>query len=135
MAILDFLNIGMKIIDKVLPDPEQKAQAQLALLKLQQDGDLAELNAEIQLATSQTDINKIEAASDDNFTRRWRPFIGWICGMAFCYHFIIQPFIVFIMASFGHNIVLPIFNMDTLNTVLMGLLGLGTMRTFEKFKK
>ncbi len=126
--------VGGKLIDKLLPDPAAKAQALLDLEKLKQDGQLAILASETQLAQMQADVNKIDAASSDKFSSRWRPFIGWVCGVAFAYHFIIQPLLVFGSAAYGHKIDLPAFDMDALNTVLLGMLGLGTMRSFERFK-
>lgn len=133
-GIDDIVALGMKIIDKVVPDPAQKIQAQQALAELQQRGELAQLASDTQLAQGQIDTNKIEAESEDNFTRRWRPFIGWSCGVAFAYHFTIQPFLAFIFAAVGHPVNLPVFDMSTLSTVLMGLLGLGGLRTAEKIK-
>ena len=126
--------VGGKLIDKLLPDPAAKAQALLDLEKLKQDGQLAILASETQLAQMQVDVNKIEAASSDKFASRWRPFIGWVCGVAFAYHFIAQPLIAFVCAAYGVKIDLPAFDMDALNTVLLGMLGLGTMRSFERFK-
>lgn len=130
-AIFD---VGSKLIDRLWPTPESKAAAQLELLKLQQTGELAELAAETDIAKAQIEVNKAEAASEDKFASRWRPFIGWVCGVAFAYHFILQPLMAFIFAARGVKVELPDFDMGTLNTVLMGLLGLGGMRTFERVK-
>ena len=86
-------------------------------------------------ALAQIEINKIEAASSDFFKSSWRPFIGWVCGVAFAYHFVLQPIIIFVVALFGAEIpALPEFDMASLMTVLGGLLGLGGLRTYEKSK-
>lgn len=133
----DFITAGIELVKTVVdkfPDPAQKAAAQLEIAKLEQSGELAKMAAENSLAQMQTDVNKIEASSDDKFASRWRPFIGWICGIAFAYHFVAQPLLAFLLANSGHQIVLPAFDMDVLNTVLMGMLGLGGMRSFEKYK-
>jgi hypothetical protein len=127
-------DIGGKLIDRLWPDPNQRDAAKLELLKMQQTGELAELTAETELAKAQTEINKIEAASGDKFSSRWRPFIGWTCGVAFAYHFVLQPLLAFVLAANGIIVALPAFDMDALNTVLMGMLGLGGMRTFERVK-
>jgi len=82
----------------------------------------------------QTDINLEEAKSGNPFAANWRPFVGWICGIAFAYHFVLQPLLAFCLAAFGHDVKLPVFDMDALFTVLMGMLGLGGMRSFEKYK-
>jgi hypothetical protein len=86
-------------------------------------------------AMAQIEVNKAEAASGSIFKGGWRPFIGWTCGTAFAYHFVVQPLFIFIMSYLGHPVPdLPEFDMASLMTVLGGLLGLGGLRTFEKYK-
>lgn len=128
-------DIGGKLIDRLWPDPEERDKAKLRLAEMRQNGELQLLTAETELAKAQAEINKIEAASEDKFVRRWRPFIGWVCGVAFAYHFVAQPLLAFLFAASGHNFDLPEFDMDALTTVLLGMLGLGTMRSFEKVKR
>lgn len=127
-------DLGGKILDKIFPDPVQRDQAKLKLLEMQQSGELAKLTAETDLAKGQMAINQVEASSEDSFTRRWRPFIGWVCGVAFAYHFVLQPLIAFLLSAIGHPILLPVFDMENLLTVLLGMLGLGGMRSYEKVK-
>ena len=93
----------------------------------------AELIAEINKA--QLEVNKVESGHTSMFVAGWRPFVGWTCGIALCYHFVLQPFLVFLCYSFGYQVELPVFNMQTLTTILMGMLGLGGLRSFEKVKK
>ena len=82
---------------------------------------------------SQIEVNKAEASSGSVFKGGWRPFIGWVCGAAFAYHFVIQPFILFGVAVAGVQIPeLPTFDMGSLMTVMMGMLGLGGLRSYEK---
>ena len=119
------LGVGSKVIERIFPDPAQAAAAQLELFKLQTSGELAQM-------TSQLEVNKEEAKSTSIFIAGWRPFIGWICGFAFAMNFVIGPMIVFISAIFGHVIVLPTLNMTEMSPVLMGMLGLGAYRTYEK---
>lgn len=84
-------------------------------------------------AKLQIEVNKAEAASASLFKGGWRPFIGWVCGIAFAYHFVLQPIVVFVLVAAGLAIPdLPEFDMGTLMPVLMGMLGLGGLRTFEK---
>ena len=117
-----------KLLDKVIEDKDQKAKLAHELATMAD-----KLAHEQQLA--QMAINKEEAASGSLFKGGWRPFVGWVCGVAFCYHFIIQPLIVFIVALTGTTIPdLPSFDMGTLLTVLGGLLGIGGLRTYEKQK-
>jgi len=93
----------------------------------------AELIQEINKA--QIEVNKVESGHTSIFVAGWRPFVGWTCGIALCYHFVIQPFLVFLLYLFGYQVDLPVFNMQTLTTVLMGMLGLGGLRSYEKVKK
>jgi hypothetical protein len=85
------------------------------------------------LALAQIEVNKAEAASGSLFKGGWRPFIGWVCGGAFAYHFVLQPVIVFAVLTAGVDLPpLPEFDMASLMTVMMGMLGLGGLRTYEK---
>lgn len=88
-----------------------------------------------ELIQIQTKINEIEAKHRSVFVAGWRPFVGWTCGVALCYHFVLQPFLLFLVYSFGYQVDLPVFDMSTLTTILLGLLGLGGMRSFEKVKR
>ena len=116
------------ILDKVIEDKDQKAKLAHELATMAD-----KLSHEQQLA--QIEVNKAEAASGSLFKGGWRPFIGWGCGVAFCYHFVVQPIIIFVVALVGVNIPdLPNFNMNTLLTVLGGMLGIGGLRTYEKQK-
>ena len=82
---------------------------------------------------AQVEVNKAEAESGSVFKGGWRPFIGWVCGAAFAYHFVLQPFILFGVAVAGVAIPeLPTFDMGSLMTVMMGMLGLGGLRSYEK---
>lgn len=86
-------------------------------------------------AMAQVEVNKAEAQHRSVFVAGWRPFIGWTCGVALAYHFILSPLILFGAGWAGAEIPeLPAFDMDSLMTVLLGMLGLGGMRTFEKAK-
>ena len=80
-------------------------------------------------------INKEEAKSRNIFIAGWRPFVGWTCGLALFWHFLGLPVTLFITGWFNlQHPPLPEFDMNSLMTVLLGMLGLGGMRSFEKFK-
>ena len=135
--ILTLIPVVEKIFDRVFPDPQQAADAKLKLLEMQQAGELAQLTADTDIAKGQIDINRIEAGSTDKFSSRWRPFIGWVCGVAFAYNLIIQPFMQFILVATGVIFKasdLPTVDSDLLGWALGGLMGLGTMRTVERIK-
>ena len=81
------------------------------------------------------EVNKAEAAHKSIFVAGWRPFIGWVCGFALLWHFILNPLLYTVLSLFGYNeINLPEFDFAQLSTILMGMLGLGGLRTFEKTK-
>lgn len=118
--------LGGKIIDRLFPDPAQKAAAELELLKMTQAGDL-------QTVLAQLEINAKEAAHPSIFVAGWRPFVGWTCGIGLIY------------ATVGHNLLAwlavvqkwplpPSVDADLLIYTLGGLLGIGGLRTLEKIK-
>lgn len=116
------------LLDKFVEDADTKA-------KLAHDiATMSERHAQ-NLALAQIEVNKAEAASGSVFKGGWRPFIGWVCGAAFAYHFVGQPVILFALALYGVEVPdLPEFDMGTLLTVLGGMLGIGGLRTYEKQK-
>ena len=129
MAILSAL-IGpvTGLLDKFVEDKDQKAALAHEI------STMADRHAQ-DLALAQIEVNKAEAASGSVWKGGWRPFVGWVCGTAFAYHFVIQPLAIFVVAAYGMEIpALPEFDMGQLMTVLMGMLGLGGLRSFEKSK-
>ena len=133
------LEFGKSALEKLFPDPAQRAAAALNLERLHQEGDLAGLNAEVSLLLGQIDINKIEAASDSFFKSGWRPAVGWTCVLGLFYSFFLRPILVWVILLYhgdaaGEAVVPPSLNIGDLLTLLFGLLGLGGLRTFEKFK-
>ena len=119
------LGIGGKLIDKLFPDPEKKAEALLKLQQLQMNGDL-------QVIANQVEIDKIEAQNPRLFVSGWRPFIGWVCGAALAFQLVLGPLVVWGSTLGGHPVALPIMQTELLTTLLVGMLGLGGMRTVEK---
>ena len=116
------------LLDKFIPDADEKARIAHELATM------GEKHGQ-QLALAQIEVNKAEAASGSLFKGGWRPFIGWVCGIAFAYHFVLQPIILFAVTAYGLQIpALPEFDMTSLMTVLGGMLGIGGLRTYEKQK-
>tara|TARA_R110000744_G_scaffold209943_2_gene328979 strand:- start:1238 stop:1636 length:399 start_codon:yes stop_codon:yes gene_type:complete len=83
-------------------------------------------------ALAQIEINKVEAAHPSLFVSGWRPAVGWCCVFAMAGNFIIIPFSNFVLALLDQNVIIPLVPLDTMMPVLMGMLGLGAMRTYEK---
>lgn len=122
------------VLDKVLPDPAAAADAKLRLLEMAQRGDLAALTAETDLAKGQLAVNQVEAASGRLFVSGWRPAVGWICALAVGFKFIGGPLLFVAAQAVGHPIELPAIDTSELWPLLLGMLGLGGLRTIEKVK-
>lgn len=119
----DIAAAGLQIINKFIPDPAQKAQAETELRSALQQWDAA-----------QSATNTAEAASADPFTSRWRPFIGWVCGSALAYQYVLAPIGVWFSQMIGHPVPAPPKLDDSLWQLMVGMLGLGGLRTYEKIK-
>lgn len=108
------------------------------LVKLQtiaHEMELAALEADKAVILGQVELNKIEAQSGSNFRAGWRPATGWVCVIALFYQFLLRPLLPWIFDVSGFQAgVLPTLEMGSLMTLLGGMLGLGSMRTFEKVK-
>ena len=107
----------------------------LEVMRLQAAISQAEMSMAVGLSQAQTKVNELEAVSQDKFTHRWRPAIGWICGAAYAYSFVLQPFFVFLLTASGQHLEaaqLPHLDIGELSMVLMGMLGLGAMRSWDK---
>lgn len=121
------------LLEKILPDPKASAEAKLKLLELQQQGALAELDADLKLALGQIEINKVEASSASLFVSGWRPAIGWLCASGAGYTFVLWPILTWASLNFEW-IQPPQLDSSVLMGLLSGLLGLGGLRTIEKIK-
>lgn len=119
----------LHIIDKVIPDPAAKAQAQLEVLKLQQDGELQRIEKDIQIQLAQIDLDKTEAQSTSGFRANWRPAAGWVCVCALGYAYIAQPLLGWLSSTPP-----PKLELQDLVSLLFAMLGFGTLRTTEKIK-
>ena len=135
MALAAFIPLLGTLFDRILPDPQAAADAKIKVMEMAQRGELAQLDADLKMATGQIEVNRVEAAHQSLFVAGWRPAIGWVCGAAFAFKFVVGPSAVVLMAMAGHPIVLPDFDFSEMSTILLGMLGLGGLRTVEKIKK
>jgi|TARA_Y100001951_G_C11276769_1_gene262471 hypothetical protein len=115
------------VLDRFFPNKEEKERAQREI-----EAKLTEHLAQIDLA--QLEVNKQEASHRSVFIAGWRPFVGWTCGLALFYTYLAQPMAMFILAQTGDLVQLPHVDLSMMMPVLLGMLGLGGLRSFEKYK-
>lgn len=135
-AFLAALPLIGSLLDKVLPDADAKAKAQLELAKLAQDGEFKSLDMQLQVNLAQAKINEIEAASSNPMAATWRPAAGWVCVLGLGYEFLLRPLLPWILAVCQVPDVpaLPSLD-DVLMELVFAMLGIGGMRTFERSQR
>lgn len=112
------------VVDELFTSDEEREEAKRKLVELEQQGRLAQIQ-----------VNMAEARHESVFVAGWRPAIGWICGFALGYTFILQPLLTFILVIFAPDFPvqnLPNLEIGPLVTILGGMLGLAGLRTYEK---
>jgi hypothetical protein len=114
------LDLATTVVNKLWPDKSDQEKAQLA--------------AAVAMVQGQLEINRAEAASSSGFTSGWRPAIGWICGFALFLQYIARPLLLWAGVITGHQFPLLPGIDDSLWQLLLGMLGLGGLRTYEKVK-
>jgi hypothetical protein len=116
------------VLDRFFPNKEEKEKATREI-----EAKLTDHLASIDLA--QLEVNKAEASHKSMFVAGWRPFVGWSCGLALFYTYLVQPIATFVMAQTDTLVHLPEVDLSTMMPVLLGMLGLGGLRSWEKWKK
>jgi len=120
------LEVGKTLLDRFIPDPEKKREAEMELVRMAAEGELKQTIAQLE-------INAREASHASVFVAGWRPFFGWAGGVGFIYATILQPLLTWWAAIKGWPVP-PTVNLDLLWIVITGMLGIGGLRTVEKFK-
>lgn len=120
------LEVGKTLIDRWLPDPQKKAEAEMELVRMAADGELKQVLAQLE-------INAKEAAHPSVWVSGWRPAFGWVGALGFLYATVAQPVLVWYGSARGWPTP-PEVNIDLLWTVVTGLLGIGGLRSLEKVK-
>ena len=124
-AGFDLIKTGL---DKFFPDADLELKGKL-------EAAASEINNSYQLQLSQLEINKVEAGSTSLFVAGWRPAIGWVCGVSLLYAALVEPIARFIATVlFTYTGLFPIINTELTLQILLGLLGLAGMRSYEKSK-
>ena len=113
------------LIDRLIPD-----KAEAGRVKLEMETKLVDAANAVNLA--QIENNKIEAGHRSIFIAGWRPFLGWVCGIGFMWAFVGNPIALWVVALTGSDVVLPVIDTAPLMEMLLAMLGLGTMRSWEK---
>lgn len=123
------------LLDKLIPDPEARAKAQLDLMRLQQEGAFKEIDAQLQVNLAQAEINKVEAASQNGFQAGWRPLAGYMCVAGLGYEFLLRPMLPWVLTVQGIEAP-PLPSLDgVLFELVFGMLGLGSLRTADRWKR
>lgn len=144
-ALLAIAPLVSKALDLIFPDPKVAMEHKLAVLRLEQEGAFKQFDADLQRDLAQIAVNQEEAKSDSLLKSGWRPMVGWTCVAGLAYEFLFRTIFGWalkLIAFFdGYSAVElatfpmpPSLDMGTLITLLGGLLGIGTLRTFEKVK-
>lgn len=128
MGLEVIVGLVTSIIGRIWPDKSEQQKLQFAK-------ELQQAMIDANLATGQMDINTEEAKSSNVFVAGWRPFIGWICGLAFAWQYFLSPMFTYLLVVSGHPVPeMPKLDMGEMLPVLFGMLGLGGLRTYEKTK-
>ena len=126
LLVAPILELGKSLLERWFPDPAEKAKAEAEFMQMLQEQDLKKVLAQLE-------VNAKEAASPSVFVAGWRPFVGWCCGAGFLWATIGQPVVGWIATAKGWPQP-PAIDTEVLLYVLGGMLGLGTLRSFEKTK-
>jgi len=113
------------LLDKFIEDKDQKAKL------AHEVATMAQKHAQ-ELAKAQLEVNKAEAAHNSMFVAGWRPAVGWCCVLGMAGNFLVIPMTNFVLALMAIEVVIPLIDLETMLPVLMGMLGLGAMRSYEK---
>jgi len=135
-------DIGKSAIDKIWPDPIKRAEELRKLEEMRQAGDLAQLEAHVKLMLGQIEINVAEAKHKSIFVAGWRPWIGWVGGMALAYQFVLYPLLLWIWAILEVKALVPagvspppVLDTGALSALVASMLGVGAMRSHDKKHK
>lgn len=116
-----------KVVDHYFPDPQKAAEFKLEIYKSLQSSDLAQIA-----------VNQAEASNSNIFVAGWRPFIGWVCGGALAYQYVVLPISIYIATLVNEKYATVFLNApkldDNLWQLLVAMLGMGALRSFDKYQ-
>jgi len=136
-ALPSIADTAKVLVDRLVPDPNAKAAAQAEIEQALAAREVAIVNATMEIAKAQSQVNLAEATGNDRFSARWRPSVGWICAAGFGYQFVLAPILTWATNLAGVMIgaaipPAPTLSINDLMVVLTGILGLGIQRTVER---
>ncbi len=126
-AFIPILGPALEKLLNLIPDPNERARAEA-------DFNRRILDAVVEEGRDQRETNKVEAAHRSIFVAGWRPFIGWVCGFALAFEYLVRPFWIWTQANWFPEAVPPPGLDAMLWELMFGMLGIGGLRTFEKIK-
>jgi hypothetical protein len=126
-GIGEVANLATSIVNKIWPDKSQQEKDALAF-------QMQQMVLQSDLLKGQMAIDQAEASNKSIFVAGWRPGIGWACGAAFAWTYVLEPLASFTLSAIGHPVKLPALDISGMMPVLLGMLGLGGMRSLEKVK-
>lgn len=130
-----FIPLISKGLDLLFPDKTEAEKHKARLAEMAMQGELDVLKTEGDLLKAQLQVNAAEAATGDVFIAGWRPFIGWVCGAAFAWNFLLRDFVIIAARAYGSDIDVPdALDLSEMMPVLLGMLGLAGFRTTEKLR-
>jgi len=115
------------LIDRLIPD---RAAAEKAKAEMEQQL----VTAANAAAMAQVEVNKVEAAHSSVFVAGWRPSIGWVCAAGLAWAFVLAPITSWALVVLGIKAELPAIHTDYLLELVLAMLGIGGLRTFEKLR-
>lgn len=134
--IVSIAGVAQSLIEKFVQDPNEKARRLQRVQEMQHEQNLASLNSEVQLLLAQAEVNKNAAQHKSVFVAGARPAIIWMGAFGIAYQFIVYPLLCWLWVAFGGNMAdaPPVLNGEALTALVTALLGVGTMRSFDKMK-
>lgn len=134
-AITAILDIGKAAITRIWPDPVKQVEEQRKLIELSQAGDIAQLNAHVQLMLAQIEVNNTQAKSKSVFVAGARPFIIWMGGFSLAWSGVLHPILTWVWAfAEMSGQPPPLIESGVLASVVTGLLGVSGMRSYDKVR-
>jgi len=118
-GVSEVAELARDVIDKIFPDKSEQERIQLAQIST--------------IISGQLDANKVEASSSSLFVSGWRPFIGWVCGVGFAIQSL-GPLLEWLAMLFSHTVKFPVMDLSEMMPLLIGMLGLGGLRSYDKVK-